>query len=239
MTIRVGIVDDQSLLVSAFSALVETAPDMTVSATARSGAEGIDIASTTKVDVLLMDVRMPDMSGLEAARIITSRADRPRILMLTTFNINDYVTEALRSGARGFILKDADSDEFLDAIRSVHAGRTVLAGEAAHHVAQALRELPAGQDHETVDDVPGALAPDATKLRAGLTRREQQVLALVGNGLTNPEISRELFIAETTVKSHVSSLLSKLRCRDRVALAVLANRPASSLSVVEDDSEKL
>ncbi|WP_058233982.1 response regulator [Devriesea agamarum] len=233
MPIRVGIVDDQSLLVSAFAALVETASDMTVVATALSGAEALEIVSTTDIDVLLMDVKMPDMSGLDITRVIAARADRPRILMLTTFNINEYVTEALRSGARGFIFKDANSEEFLDAIRSVHAGRMVLANEAAHHVAEALRVRPDGVGAEDATSKPqthsgaerGVSVDTALRdLRVRLTPREQQVLVLVGKGRTNPEIARELFIAETTVKSHVSSLLSKLGCRDRVGLAVLVNR---------------
>ncbi|EOM75212.1 DNA-binding response regulator [Rhodococcus rhodnii] len=207
--IRVGIVDDQPLLVSAFAALVDTAPDMRAVATGHDGDDAIDLATTRQLDVLLLDVKMPGTSGLDAARIVAGMPDAPRILMLTTFDVADYVIEALRNGAHGFLLKDADTAEFLDAVRTVHAGRTVLAAEAAGHVAEALRSAPR--------------APST--IRTDVTPRERDVLVLVGEGLTNPEIAHRLFIAETTVKSHVSSLLAKLGCRDRVALAVLANSP--------------
>lgn len=222
--IRVGIVDDQALLVSAFKALIETAPDMTVVGTAGDGAAALELVAAIPMDVLLLDVQMPGLDGIGAVGQIASSPNSPAVLMLTTFNIDEYVTAALHNGARGFILKDADPSELLGAIRSVHGGQTVLSNEAAAHLAAALGDrTPGGVSQRTPMGTTqrDGSHPDA---ESTLTRREQQVLELIGQGLTNPEIARKLYIAQTTVKSHVSNLLLKLDCRDRVGLAILANQ---------------
>ncbi|MCC2316062.1 response regulator [Cellulomonas xiejunii] len=227
--IRVAVVDDQRLLVSAFSVLVGTASDMVVVGTALDGAAAVELCRSCTVDVVLMDIKMPVLDGVEATRRVRALPDPPAVLVLTTFDRDDYVMAALRAGAAGFLLKDAGTGEFLDGIRRVHAGQTVLAPEATSHVvAAALRteERAATATATTAPTDPREAAPRTLVARAlsTTTPREREVLALVGAGLTNQEISRRLYVAETTVKTHVSSLLGKLQCRDRIALAVLAHR---------------
>jgi DNA-binding NarL/FixJ family response regulator len=229
--VRVAVVDDQSLLVSAFTVLIGTASDMVVVGTAHDGAAAVELCRSRTVDVVLMDIKMPVLDGVEATRRIRALPDPPAVLILTTFDRDDYVMTALRAGAAGFLLKDAGTGEFLDGIRRVHAGQTVLAPEATTHVvAAALRtgERPPDATVTTVPAPPDPYeAPPRTLVARALsttTPREREVLALVGAGLTNQEIAARLYVAETTVKTHVSSLLGKLQCRDRIALAVLAHR---------------
>lgn len=206
MTIRVAVVDDQPLLVSAFVALVNNEPDMEVVATGANGEQAVQAARETTVDVMLMDIRMPVMDGIEATREICSAGSRPHILVLTTFNVDELVLGALAAGARGFLLKDADPTAVLQGIRTIHRGEAVVSDSAAPHLLAALRRSPGGHG---LDDQ--------------LTPRELEVLTLIARGLTNAEIARELFVAETTVKTHVGNLLLKLQARDRVALVVLAH----------------
>ncbi|MGJ3507454.1 response regulator [Enemella sp. A6] len=229
--VRVGIVDDQSLLVSAFAALVNNQPDLTVVGTGSDGLEAIDLCDRHEVDVLLMDIRMPRLDGVAATRRIVADRDRPRVLILTTFNVDELVLSAIGAGARGFLLKDADPDQVLDAIRAVHRGEAVIASQAAPALLDALRtgrELPSDEarpDEAGPDDgrPTEAASEPGPELPAELTARELEVLTLIGRGRSNTEIAEDLFIAETTVKTHVGNLLMKLQARDRVALVVLAH----------------
>lgn len=205
MTIRVGVVDDQPLLVSAFVALIDAQDDLTVVGTARDGAQAVALAQGGGVDVLLMDIRMPGLDGVSATRRICAAGDRPRILILTTFNVDELVLGAVAAGARGFLLKDSEPHDVLEGIRAVHRGEAVISPDVTTHLVDALRRTPPPNPFDGV-----------------LTARELEVLALIAQGLTNPEIAQHLVIAETTVKTHVGNLLLKLAARDRVALVVLA-----------------
>ncbi|WP_168581452.1 response regulator [Gephyromycinifex aptenodytis] len=216
-TIRVAITDDQPLLVSAFSALIDAQPDMCVAAQAGNGYEAVEavLAGEEAIDVILMDIRMPGLDGIKATERIVAAGGRPRVLVLTTFNLDELVLGALAAGARGFLLKDADPAVLLDSIRAVHRGEAVIDPQAAPAVLEALRE-PAGLQ-------PAQQRQAAAPILAELTPRELEVLCLIARGHTNTEIGTELFIAETTVKTHVGNLLMKLHARDRVALVVLAH----------------
>ena len=206
--IRVAVVDDQPLMVSAFAALIRAQPDMLVVGTGANGQEALRLCEHTAVDVLVMDVRMPVMDGIEATRLLVERAGTPNILILTTFNTDQLVLDAVAAGACGFLLKDAEPDIVLSGIRAIHRGEAVVSPQAAPALLDALR-------HERTNARGTAI--DA------LTNREIEVLRLVGQGLTNAEIAAHLVIAQTTVKTHVGSLLAKLGARDRVALAILAH----------------
>lgn len=203
--LRVLVVDDQPLLVSAFVALIDNQPDLQVVGTAADGREAIAGCAELEPDVVLMDIRMPVLDGVEATRQILAKPTRTRILVLTTFNVDELVTGALAAGARGFLLKDADPEAVLDGIRAVHRGEAVLDPGVAGHVVAALQTT-------------ARHSPLAEKL----TARETEVLTLIARGFTNAEIATELVVAETTVKTHVGNLLLKLAARDRVALVVLA-----------------
>ena len=209
--IRVAVVDDQPLLVSAFAAFLERQPDLTVVGTAADGAQALELCRAREVDVLLMDLRMPVLDGVDATRALTERGERPRVIVLTTFDVDEFVVAAARAGARGYLLKDAEPAELLRAIRGVHAGRAVLGGgdpgERLRAHLESGRER-AGARPEVIDR---------------LSEREVEVLAEIAGGATNGEIAARLQIAETTVKTHVGNLLAKLDCRDRVALVVLAH----------------
>jgi DNA-binding NarL/FixJ family response regulator len=204
--IRVAVVDDQPLLVSAFVALIDAQDDLTVVGTAGDGEQAVSLAASSLVDVMLMDLRMPVLDGVSATRAICSASDRPRILVLTTFNIDELVLGAVAAGARGFLLKDADPDDVLDGIRALHRGEAVISPDVTGHLVTALRDAPAPNPFGGI-----------------LTAREREVLLLIAHGLTNREIAERLVIAETTVKTHVGNLLAKLDARDRVALVVLAH----------------
>ena len=206
--IRVAVVDDQPLMVSAFAALIRAQPDMLVVGTGANGQEALRLCEHTAVDVLVMDVRMPVMDGIEATRLLVERVGTPNILILTTFNTDQLVLDAVAAGARGFLLKDAEPDIVLSGIRAIHRGEAVVSPQAAPALLDVLR-------HERTN--ARGTASDA------LTNREIEVLRLVGQGLTNAEIAAHLVIAQTTVKTHVGSLLAKLGARDRVALAILAH----------------
>jgi DNA-binding NarL/FixJ family response regulator len=209
MTIRVVVADDQGMVRSGFSTLLNAQPDIEVIGEAVNGQDAIARAAELRPDVILMDVRMPVLDGLQATRQIAATDDPPRILILTTFDLDDYVYEALRAGASGFLLKDASAGELAEAVRVVAAGDGLLApGVTRRLIAEFAR-------------MGGPRAP-ARKNIKDLTDRETEVLALVARGMTNGEIASYLVIAEQTVKTHVSRVLTKLGLRDRAQAVVFA-----------------
>jgi DNA-binding NarL/FixJ family response regulator len=208
---RCLIVDDQAMVREGFAAVLAAQPGMAVAGQAADGAEAVSQARLLEPDVVLMDVRMPVMDGLEAARQILGGPGphRPRVLMLTTFDLDDYVYEALRAGASGFLLKDATAAELVHAVRVVAAGDALLAPSVT-------RRLIADFTRQPRPDPPPPAALSA------LTSRETEVLRLIARGLSNAEISDALIIAEQTTKTHVSRILAKLDLRDRAQAVVLA-----------------
>ncbi|WP_316932201.1 response regulator transcription factor [Nocardioides marmotae] len=215
--IRVFLVDDQQMVRGGFRMLVDSQPDLEVVGEAGDGAEALERLSVTRADVVLMDVRMPRMDGVEATRRLAARPDAPRVLVLTTFDLDEYAFAAIRAGAAAFLLKDAGPEELLGAIRTVHAGDSVVAPSTTRRLLERFAAvLP---DPDDTDGTPAAPAHDRL---APLTEREREVLALVGRGRSNTEIAAELVVAETTVKTHVGRLLAKTGSRDRVQLVVLA-----------------
>ena len=209
MTIRVVIADDQGMVRSGFSVLLNAQPDIEVIAEAVNGREAVTHAHALHPDVVLMDVRMPVMDGLAATREITAMAQAPKVLILTTFDLDDYVYEALRSGASGFLLKDASARELADAVRLVAAGDALLAPGITRRLIAEFARM-------------GAPRTPSRQQVEGLTERESEVLALVARGLSNAEIAGRLVVAEQTVKTHVSRILMKLGLRDRTQAVVLA-----------------
>ena len=210
--VRVLIADDQELLRGSLRMLVDHAPDMTVVAEARTGQEALDLVASTAPDLVLMDVRMPDLDGLTATRHICANSDTTRVIVLTMFDLDEYVYEALRAGASGFLLKNTRPEELLRALRLVADGQALLApeitGRLLAHVVRSERPLS--------DAAPWRL--DA----AGLTPREREVVTLIGRGRSNTEIAADLTLSHATVKTYVSRLLSKLDARDRAQLVVFA-----------------
>ena len=210
MTIRVLVVDDQALLRAAFSLLINAEDDLEVAGEAPDGRQAVELAASLAPDVIVMDVRMPVMDGIEATRRITAgRSTQTRVLMLTTFDLDEYVFEALRAGASGFALKSRPLEELLSAIRTVAAGEALLAPSVTRrliaHFTQAER---------TPRKTPRGLAE--------LTEREREVLALVARGLSNAELAETLHVSLPTAKTHVSRILTKLGARDRTQLVILA-----------------
>jgi DNA-binding NarL/FixJ family response regulator len=214
-TIGCLIADDQAMVREGFGALLAAQPGMTVAGLAANGAEAVKLARLTRPDVVLMDVRMPVLDGLQATRELLGRGqhDGPRVLMLTTFDLDEYVYEALRAGASGFLLKDAPAAELVHAVRVVAAGDALLAPSVTRRLIADFARRPR----------PGAAAT-ATQSGplADLTPRETEVLRLIARGLSNAEISATLVIAEQTTKTHVGRILMKLRLRDRAQAVVLA-----------------
>lgn len=212
--IRVFLVDDQPLVRAGFGMLIGSQPDLRVVGEAGDGIEALAKLAVTAADVVLMDVRMPRLDGVETLRRLTDRGDPVRVIVLTTFDLDEYAFSALRAGASAFLLKDAEPDTLLDAIRSVHAGDAVVAPSTTRRLIDRFVNGTSGAG----TDPTGGLDP---RLGA-LTEREREVLILVGRGLSNTEIAAELVVAGTTVKTHVGHLLAKTGSRDRVQLVVLA-----------------
>lgn len=211
MTIRVVLADDQALVRVGLKALTDPEPDLEVVGEAADGRDAVAVVRATRPDVVVMDVRMPEMDGLEATREIAADPELAgvRVLVLTTFEIDEYVFEALRLGAAGFLLKDAEPAELLRAIRVVAAGDSLLSPSVTRRVVEAFAGRPA------------PTAP-RTSLLGDLTEREREVVALVGSGLSNDQIAERLVISPATARTHVSRAMSKLDARDRAQLVVFA-----------------
>jgi DNA-binding NarL/FixJ family response regulator len=210
VTVRVLLCDDQALVRSGFRMVLEAREDMQVVGEAENGAEAVALAAQRRPDVILMDVRMPVMDGVEATRRLARTGTSARIVMLTTFDSDEYVYEALRAGASGFLLKDVQPGQLIDAIRVVARGEALLAPTVTRRLLDRFAHtLP-----DRTQTAPPALAE--------LTERELEVLTLLASGLSNAELAERLFLSETTVKTHVSSILRKLDLRDRVQAVVLA-----------------
>ena len=208
MTIRVLVADDQSMVRAGFRMLLAGEPDIQVVAEASDGREAIDLAARFSPTVILMDIRMPELDGLEATRRILAADDAARVLILTTFDLDEYVYEALRAGASGFVLKDDPPEQLLSAIRVVAGGDALLSPAVTKRVISQFTRVPRPSPPKEVDE---------------LTERELEVLRLIARGLSNAEIGQELFISDTTVKTHITHILQKLGLRDRVQAVVLAH----------------
>ena len=207
--VRLLLVDDQALLRHALRIAIDREPDLSVIGEAGTGAESVTAARELRPDLVLMDIRMPEMDGIEATRQITTTPElaHTRVLVLSMFELDDYVYGALQAGASGFVLKDARPDQLIDAIRRVHHGEslfapTILTRLIEHYLDHRASERPRGPEQ--------------------LTARETEVLTLVGRGLSNDDITKELTVSHNTVKTHISSLLSKLAARDRAQLVIAA-----------------
>ncbi len=214
MPIRVMLVDDQVLLRTGFRMVLAAQPDMEVAAEAGDGLEALEVLRSTAIDVVLMDVRMPRLDGVEATRRICQAGEggpgQPKVLILTTFDLDEYAFSGLKSGAAGFMLKDVPPDELLAAIRAVHSGDSVVAPSTTRRLLDRfVTMLPTGEQ-----STPAELDQ--------LTEREREVLLLIAQGLSNGEIAAQLFVSEATVKTHVGRILAKLGLRDRVQAVVLA-----------------
>ncbi|UUU18923.1 response regulator [Streptomyces sp. DSM 40750] len=204
------IVDDQALQRMGFSMLLEAQPDMTVVGEATNGSEGVRMTAELRPDVVLMDVRMPGMDGIEATRRVIESGGRSRVLVLTTFDLDEYAYDALRAGASGFLLKDAHPDELVAGVRAVAAGDAVISPGLT-------RKLIDTFGHR----FPGN-SPQQQRRLADLTQREREVLTAIATGWTNSEIAERLHLAESTVKSHISRILPKIDARDRVQAVIFA-----------------
>jgi DNA-binding NarL/FixJ family response regulator len=209
MSARIFLVDDQALVRAGFRMLIEAQPDMDVVGEAENGRAALEALAVTRADLVLMDVRMPELDGVQTTERLLAVPRAPKVIVLTTFDLDEYVFAAIRAGASGFLLKDARPEELLGAIRTVLAGDAVMAPSATRR----LLEHVAGT-------LPAETEPDPRL--AQLTPREHEVLLEVAGGRSNAEIGAALFMAEATVKTHVGRLLSKLGQRDRVQLAVFA-----------------
>ncbi len=212
MSIRVLVADDQALIRAGFSVLINSSPDCLVVGEAADGAQAVRLASRTRPDVVLMDVRMPVMDGVEATRLIGSDPSltQTRVIILTTFDLDEYVYEALRAGAGGFLLKDTPPEELLAAIRVVARGDALLSPSVTRRVIAQFNRLAPPPNSPSQDPF------------AALTEREREVLVAVARGRTNAEIAEELHMSVATVKTHVSRILAKLEARDRTQLVVRA-----------------
>ncbi len=217
--IRVAIIDDQQLLRAGFKMVIDSQPDLEVVVEAGDGEAAWDALHDSNVNIVLMDIRMPGMDGLAVTAKLTAHWEKtrpessPKIIILTTFDIDEYALEAIRAGASGFLLKDAPPEEMLNAIRVVHSGDAVIAPSTTKRLLEHL-VTPQQVDGKTP-------SPQAEKL-AQLTDRERDVILLIAKGMSNTEIAQELFVAEATVKTHVGRILHKLDARDRVQIVVTA-----------------
>ena len=215
MSISVLLADDQPLLRRGFRMILEAEDGVTVAGEAGDGAEAVELARRIRPDVVLMDIRMPGMDGIEATRRITAAEPGVRVLVLTTFDLDEYAFGALQAGASGFLLKDVRPHELVAAVRTVASGDAVVSPRVTRRLLEEYaQQLP-------LADAAGSGADRYPQL-ASLTEREREVLAVVAQGLSNTEIAASLFVSETTVKSHVGRILAKLGLRDRVQIVVLA-----------------
>ena len=206
--IRVVVADDHALVRGGFRLILETQPDIEVVGEAADGPDAIELARSLAPDVVLMDVRMPRLDGIEATRQVTASGEGPRVLMLTTFDLDEYVYRAIRAGASGFLLKDVRPAELVHAVRVVSSGDTLLAPAITRRLLEEFMRRP----------LPGQRPAELGEL----TDRESEVLGLLARGLSNAEIAQRLFLGETTVKTHVTRILTKLHLRDRVQAVILA-----------------
>ncbi len=210
--LRIALVDDQPLVRAGFAMVIDSQDDMEVVAQASDGVAAVEELRGRTVDVVLMDVRMPRMDGIEATAAVLAQAPEgraPKVIVLTTFDLDEYVVAAIRAGASGFLLKDAQPEDLLGAIRTVHRGDAVIAPSATRRLLERVVSAPAPRDRDT-----SVLDP--------LTERELEVFTLMGRGYSNREIGAELFVAEATVKTHVGRVLAKLGARDRVQAVIIA-----------------
>jgi DNA-binding NarL/FixJ family response regulator len=222
VSLRIVVADDQALVRAGFCGIVNATAGLTVVGEAGTGAEAVAVTRRTRPDVVLMDVRMPELDGIEATRQITGRDgdSAARVLILTTFDLDEYVYAALHAGASGFLLKSTEPAELVNAIRVIAAGDALLAPSVTRRLVEEFTRRPVPQ--------PRAAAPDPAPIRGpavslgGITGREREVLALIATGLSNAEIAARLCISEATAKTHVGHLLTKLNARDRVHLVILA-----------------
>jgi DNA-binding NarL/FixJ family response regulator len=211
--IRVVIVDDQQLVRTGFRALLSLEPDIAVVGEGANGYEAVALVKDTEPDVVLMDIRMPSLDGIEATQRITDSGSTARVIMLTTFDLDELVHGALRAGASAFLLKDALPDDLIRAVRVVAAGDALLAPSVTRRLLDR---------YATTSLLVDSHDPHATQLVAQLTDREREVLTLIAQGLTNGEIADATFVAETTVKTHVGRIFAKLGARDRVQAVIVA-----------------
>ncbi len=209
MSIRVLVVDDQALVRAGFVKLLEPEADLHVVGEAGDGIEAVEAAARTRPDVILMDIRMPRLDGIEATRRIRAGSRPARVLVLTTYDLDEYVFDALKAGASGFLLKDAPADQLIAGIRVIAAGDALLAPQVTKRLIEEFASRPTPP-------------PEGPVELAELTAREREILTLMARGLTNGEIAGELVLGESTVKTHVGNILSKLGLRDRVQAVVLA-----------------
>jgi len=220
MSIRVLVADDQSMIRAGFRMLLKNEEGIDVVAEAEDGLEAVEKASRYSPSVVLMDIRMPKLDGLEATRRILAADPSARVLILTTFDLDEYIYEALRAGASGFVLKDDPPEQLIAAIRTVAAGDALLSPAVTRRVIEEFTQRPRREAPEGLDE---------------LTDRELEIFRLIAKGLSNAEIGQQLFISDTTVKTHVTHLFQKLGLRDRVQAVVLAYRSG----LVEDDERDL
>ncbi|RBY86998.1 response regulator transcription factor [Blastococcus sp. TF02A-26] len=214
--IRVVLVDDQQMVRAGFRMVIDSQPDLTVVGEAGTGDEAVRLLARTPADVVLMDVRMPGTDGIEATRQVTAREGAPRVVVLTTFDLDEYVVAAIGAGASGFLLKDAPPEEMLTAIRTVHAGDSVIAASSTRRLLQHVAPMLRG----TSTASPAAEPRELTEL----TPREREVLVQMAYGATNAELAAHFVVSEATVKTHVGRVLAKTGSRDRVQAVVLAYR---------------
>jgi DNA-binding NarL/FixJ family response regulator len=213
--IRVVLVDDQQMVRAGFRMVIDSQDDLAVVGEAGDGASAVELLRTTRADVVLMDVRMPGTDGIEATRQATALPEAPRVVVLTTFDLDEYVVAAIGAGASGFLLKDAPPEEMLSAVRTVHAGDSVIAASSTRRLLQHVAPMLRGA-------APASSSGSDTRALAELTPREREVLVQMAFGASNTEIAQQFVVSEATVKTHVGRVLMKLGLRDRVQAVIYA-----------------